>query len=164
MDRYARSWMIFVQTNICTSERTPYAQSLMLQAAGRDYAELLRTPSMRSSQSAGKTNFRHCGAALLGHHPRLARQRTGAWATGCFETHVSALSAGKKNARRSKENCIQGSVTQRIMIGAGKERGRDRTRVLTALSKPPRGSTRNAPSRLHGHEGSEPRHDRKQSV
>src|SRR5215207_752602 len=78
---------------------------------------------------------------------------------------TSVLSAGKKNARRSKnENCIQGPVTQRIMIGAGEEKGRNRTRILTALRKPPRGSTRNAPSRLHGHEGSEPRHDRKQSV
>ena len=43
MDRYARSWMFFLQTNVCASERTPYAPSLMLQVAGRAYAELLRT-------------------------------------------------------------------------------------------------------------------------
>jgi hypothetical protein len=44
MDRYARSWMSFLQTNVCASERTPHAPSLMLQVAGRGYAELLRTP------------------------------------------------------------------------------------------------------------------------
>src|SRR5829696_5797451 len=42
MDRYARSWMFFLQTNVCTSERTSYAPSLMLQVVGRGYAELLR--------------------------------------------------------------------------------------------------------------------------
>jgi hypothetical protein len=42
VDRYARSWMIFLQTNVCASERTPHAPSLMLQVAGRSYAELLR--------------------------------------------------------------------------------------------------------------------------
>src|SRR5215217_9507515 len=34
----------FVQTNVCTSERTPQAPSLMLQVVGRGYAELLRKP------------------------------------------------------------------------------------------------------------------------
>src|SRR5215217_6202828 len=34
----------FSQTNGCASERTPYALSLMLQVAGRGYAELLRNP------------------------------------------------------------------------------------------------------------------------
>src|SRR5215212_655323 len=42
MDRYARSWMFFPQTNVCAPERTPHAPSLMLQLAGRGYAELLR--------------------------------------------------------------------------------------------------------------------------
>src|SRR5215203_4454762 len=41
MDRYARSWMIFLQTNVCASERTPHAPSLMLQVAGRGYANFL---------------------------------------------------------------------------------------------------------------------------
>src|SRR5215207_10676642 len=49
MDRYARSWMLFLQTNVCASERTPHAPSLMLQVAGHGHAELLRTPSTRSS-------------------------------------------------------------------------------------------------------------------
>src|SRR5215216_6837794 len=35
MNRYARSWMFFVQTNVCTSERTSDVPSLMLQVAGR---------------------------------------------------------------------------------------------------------------------------------
>jgi hypothetical protein len=34
MDRYARSWVFFLQTNVCTLERTPHAPSLMLQVAG----------------------------------------------------------------------------------------------------------------------------------
>src|SRR5215217_5145920 len=51
MDRYARSWMFFLQTNVCTSERTSYAPSLMLQVVGRGYAELLRNPNMRTSYS-----------------------------------------------------------------------------------------------------------------
>src|SRR5215203_4879274 len=42
MNRYARSWMFFSQTNVCTSERTPHAPALMLQVARRGYAELLR--------------------------------------------------------------------------------------------------------------------------
>jgi hypothetical protein len=45
----------------------------MLQVAGHGYAELLRTPSMRSSQNAGKANFRLFEVALLGHYPRSAR-------------------------------------------------------------------------------------------
>src|SRR5215213_9658014 len=48
MDRYARSWMFFLQTNVCISERTPHAPSLVLQVAGHGYAELLRKPSCRS--------------------------------------------------------------------------------------------------------------------
>jgi hypothetical protein len=51
MDRYARSWMFFLQTNVCILERTPHAPSLMLQVAGRGYAELLRKPRRRSSQN-----------------------------------------------------------------------------------------------------------------
>src|SRR5215212_6606214 len=50
MDRYARSWMFFLQTLVCTSERTPYAPSLMLQVAGRGYAEFLRKPIRRGSE------------------------------------------------------------------------------------------------------------------
>ena len=65
MDRYARSWMFFLQPNVWTSARTPYAPSLMLQAAGRGYAErlntriceLLRTPSIRSSQNSPSGMF-----------------------------------------------------------------------------------------------------------
>jgi hypothetical protein len=34
--------MFFLQTNVCTSERTPHAPFLMLQVAGRGCAELLR--------------------------------------------------------------------------------------------------------------------------
>src|SRR5215211_3727092 len=49
MDRYARSWMFFLQTNVCASERTPQAPALMLQVARRGYAELLRNPISRSS-------------------------------------------------------------------------------------------------------------------
>src|ERR671921_2907881 len=49
MERSARSWMSFLQTNVCASERTPHAPSLMLQVAGRGYAELLRTLIRRSS-------------------------------------------------------------------------------------------------------------------
>src|SRR5919107_2529026 len=49
MDRYARSWMSFLQTLVSNSERTAHAPSLMLQLAGRDYAELLRKPNMRTS-------------------------------------------------------------------------------------------------------------------
>ena len=52
MDRYARSWMFFLQPNVWTSERTPYAPSLMLQVAGRGYAELLRKPNMRTSENS----------------------------------------------------------------------------------------------------------------
>src|SRR5215208_5592938 len=51
MDRYARSWMAFLQTNVCASERTPHAPSQMLQVAGRGFADLLRTPLKRSSQN-----------------------------------------------------------------------------------------------------------------
>src|SRR5215208_2438677 len=58
MDRYARSWMFFSQTIVCTSERTPCAPSLMLQVAGRGYAELLRTLIRRSSsQNSPSTRF-----------------------------------------------------------------------------------------------------------
>jgi hypothetical protein len=42
--------MFFLQTLVCTSERTPHAPSLMLQVAGRGYAELLRKPIRRSSE------------------------------------------------------------------------------------------------------------------
>jgi hypothetical protein len=65
MDRYARSWMSFLQPNVWTSERTLHAPSLMLQAAGRGYAErlntriceLLRTPSIRRSQNSPSGTF-----------------------------------------------------------------------------------------------------------
>jgi hypothetical protein len=57
MDRYARSRMFFLQTNICVSERTPYAMSLMLQVAGRSYADLLRNPNMRTSENSVSANF-----------------------------------------------------------------------------------------------------------
>jgi hypothetical protein len=43
--------MFFLETLVCTSERTPHAPSLMLQVAGRGYAELLRKPRRRSSQN-----------------------------------------------------------------------------------------------------------------
>ena len=55
MDRYARSWMSFLQTNVCISERTPHAPSLMLQVAGRGYAELLRT-LIRNRPKRGLSN------------------------------------------------------------------------------------------------------------
>jgi hypothetical protein len=54
MDRYVRSWMSFPQTNVCPSERTPHALSLMLQLAGRGYAELLRMRIMRTSSNSVK--------------------------------------------------------------------------------------------------------------
>src|SRR5215216_3740606 len=41
--------MFFLQPNVCASERTPHAPSLMLQVAGRGYAHLLRKPIRRSS-------------------------------------------------------------------------------------------------------------------
>src|SRR5215208_6366441 len=44
MDRYARSWISFLQTNVCTSGRAAHASSLMLQVARRGYVELLRRP------------------------------------------------------------------------------------------------------------------------
>src|SRR5215217_710257 len=67
LDTYTRSWMFFLQTNVCTSERTPHAPSLMLQVSGRGYAELLRTPSRRSSTSKKsdkrKFSYRRASAA-----------------------------------------------------------------------------------------------------
>ena len=36
-------------------------------------------------------NFRRCGVALSGRHPRSARHESVARTTGCFGTHVSAL-------------------------------------------------------------------------
>src|SRR5215203_5976379 len=57
MDRYAHSWMSFLQTNVCISERTAHASSLMLQVAGRGYAELLRTQIRRTSQNSPSTSF-----------------------------------------------------------------------------------------------------------
>src|SRR5215208_461193 len=63
----------------------------------RGYAELLRTPFMRSSQTAPWTNFRLCEVALLDQRPRPTRHGGGAWATGCFGTHVfSERSTSKK--------------------------------------------------------------------
>jgi hypothetical protein len=56
----------------------------------KEAPELPRTPFMRSSQPAPWTNFRLCEAALLDQRPRSARHGSGAWATGCFEPHVSA--------------------------------------------------------------------------
>src|SRR5215213_11700447 len=72
MDRYARSWMSFLEPKVCISERTPHDPSLMFQVSGGGYAELLRTPRRRSSQKAPWTNFRLCEVALLGYHPRSA--------------------------------------------------------------------------------------------
>jgi hypothetical protein len=42
MDRYARSWKFFLQINVCTSERTPLAPSLMLQVAPSGRRPVLR--------------------------------------------------------------------------------------------------------------------------
>jgi hypothetical protein len=42
------------------------------------------------SQKAPWTNFRFCEVALLGNRTRSATHASGAWATGCFQTHVSA--------------------------------------------------------------------------
>src|SRR5918997_7077958 len=68
---------------------TPCAPSLMLQVAGRGYAELLRTPLRRSSQDSQWTKIRLCEVALLGHHPQSA----GLGSTGReffhFGVHVS---------------------------------------------------------------------------
>ena len=55
-------------------------------------------PSRRSSQNAVwqkfamlfMDDFRHCEVALLGDRHRSATHESVAWATGCFETHVSA--------------------------------------------------------------------------
>jgi hypothetical protein len=58
--------MSFLQTNVCISERTPHAPSLMLQVAGRGYAELLRTPSTRNSGNmASPREYRPCGEAVM---------------------------------------------------------------------------------------------------
>jgi hypothetical protein len=37
-----------------------------------------RLSARRSSQNTPQANFRRCGVALLGHHPRSARHRSGA--------------------------------------------------------------------------------------
>src|SRR5215208_6514203 len=42
--------MSFLQTNVCTSERTPHDPALMHQVSGRGYADLMRTPLWRSSR------------------------------------------------------------------------------------------------------------------
>src|SRR5829696_2771256 len=67
MDRYARSWMSFLQPNVCTSERTPYAPSLMLRVAGRGYVELLRMRIRQTSQNSVLAKF--TGIAHLPHWP-----------------------------------------------------------------------------------------------
>src|SRR5215216_8135960 len=64
MDRYARSWMFFLQTLVCTSQRTSYAPSRMLQVAGRGYAELLRNPISGSSATEDPTPPRPLYALL----------------------------------------------------------------------------------------------------
>ena len=35
-------------------------------------------------------NIRLCEVVSFGHHPQSGTHGSGAWATGCFETHVSA--------------------------------------------------------------------------
>ena len=42
-------------------------------------------------ENVSQANFRHCEVALLDHHPLPTPARIEAPATGCFETHVSAL-------------------------------------------------------------------------
>src|SRR5829696_3853211 len=69
MDRYARSWMSFLQTNVCTSERTAHAPSQMLQVAGRGYAELLRTPFWRRSHNAA-SRLLDQASSTLPHPPK----------------------------------------------------------------------------------------------
>src|SRR5215213_6847411 len=76
MDRYARSWMFFLQTNVCASERTPHAPSLMLQVAGRGYAELLRKPIRRSSVAFIRHSSEVYRKRPLQHHLALPRSAT----------------------------------------------------------------------------------------
>jgi hypothetical protein len=52
-------------------------------------SHLPRTPYTRSSEKAPQANVRFCEFAPLDHCPRSVRHRSGSWATGCFETHVS---------------------------------------------------------------------------
>jgi hypothetical protein len=53
--------------------------------------ELRRTPFRRSSQIAGKANFRLCEVALLGHYPRSARHGSTGREFFHFGVHVSLL-------------------------------------------------------------------------
>jgi hypothetical protein len=85
MDRYARSWMFFLQTNVCTSERTPHAPSLMLQVAGRGHAELLRTLTLRSS-----VNKDHQACQRPSHHQRKEPVPQGGGLTGLSGTIASS--------------------------------------------------------------------------
>jgi hypothetical protein len=74
MDRYARWWMSFLQTNVCTSERTAHAPSLMLQVAGRGYAELLTAGCIDTGLPAGQRYFGQSDKPLVEtanvHHGR----------------------------------------------------------------------------------------------
>jgi hypothetical protein len=69
---------------------------------GRFLDELPRTPFIRSSQSAPWTNFRLCEVAHLDQRPRSARHGSGAWATGCFQTHVSSITPPVYTAHRGR--------------------------------------------------------------
>jgi hypothetical protein len=52
---------------------------------------LVRSRECRpTSENPPWTKFRLCEVALLDHCPRSAHHGSGAWATGCFQTHVSA--------------------------------------------------------------------------
>jgi superfamily I DNA/RNA helicase len=56
--------MSFLQTNVRTLASTPYAPSLMLQVAGRGYAEVLRTLIRRSPAELGRARAAVEGAGL----------------------------------------------------------------------------------------------------
>jgi superfamily I DNA/RNA helicase len=56
--------MSFLQTNVRTLGSTPYAPSLMLQVAGRGYAEVLRTLIRRSPAELGRARAAVEGAGL----------------------------------------------------------------------------------------------------
>jgi hypothetical protein len=57
--------MFFLQTNVCTSERTPHAPSLMLQVAGRGYAELLTAGCIDTDLSADRRIFGRLDKTLM---------------------------------------------------------------------------------------------------
>src|SRR5215212_3852306 len=57
--------------------------ALRLHDASRNYPA-------RTSENFPWTNFRLCEVVSFGHHPQSETHGSGAWATGCFGTHVSA--------------------------------------------------------------------------